>query len=276
MSKFQKGLAFQYPILVQTMANPLVFSDSSSCTVATEQWEQRKQAREAMTDSARLADIKQNGYFPPTPPRTYSRSCKCTVCTGAYMSTFFKGILGRPSGWWESDDESYTFTQFQTNYMLLQKAYAQVKTPDNIQSDKASEDIKKGQGGIYCLALNRSNFLAVAFKLVSALWARCIREGTYFNVPLDKSNSTRHPQPSWTFLSSIDEVATLNRDSDLYEEVVSRKLLMVSAPGPFTEPQAMLIFGPIRSAASRGAVVVVNSDDSTLRNYIVRLQKSLE
>jgi hypothetical protein len=277
-SKFEKGLAFQSPIYVHTMANPLVFSDHPCCEKVREAWEQRKLRREAMDDKERLQDVIKNGYFPVSVPNTYSRSCKCTSCRAAFMATFFKGILTRPRGWWELElDPKFTREGFQKRFQELAALTENKPTQaEKISISKARESIKNDESGVFLFNVNKSMFQAISFAVVQALWSKCVQDKVYYDVDPEKSHTTKHPQPSWTLLANIDEVANLQREPVLYDEVIARRVLLVNAHGPFTEAQAMLVFGPIRSAANKGAVVVVNSDDPTLRDYVLRLHKNLE
>jgi hypothetical protein len=277
-SKFEKGLSFQYPVFVHTMANPLVFSDHPSCDKLQQGWEERRVLRANMNDKERIQDVLDNGYFPVSVPSSYSRSCKCSSCRSAFMATFFKGLLTRPRGWWELErDPKYTRDGFQKRFQeLAQIAESKPTQAEKISINKARDFVKAEEPGLFLFNLNKSTFLSVAFAVVQGLWSKCVQDKVYFDVEPEKGHTTKHPQPSWTFLTSIDEVANLQRDPAMAEEVIARKVLVVSAHGPFTEAQAMLVFGPIRSAANKGAVVVVNSDDPTLRDYVLRLQKNLE
>jgi hypothetical protein len=278
-SKFEKGLSFQYPIYVQGMATPLTFADLPGCEIIAQQWTERFELRNSLSEEERVKDIAENGYFSVSPREVYSRSCKCATCRSAFMATFFKGLLTRPRKWWDPTERDPNFTRegMQKKFMeLLGVAEAKLSTSDKANVNKAKEALKNDESGAYMFSLNRTNFSSVAFVLVQALWTKSVQEGSYYGVPTDKSFTTKHPQPSWSFLTSIDEVATLQRDLILSEEVLSRRLLLVSCHGPLTEAQAMLVFGPIRSIVSKGGVVAVNSDDPTLRDYILRLQRNME
>jgi hypothetical protein len=191
------------------------------------------------------------------------------------MATFFKGILGKPSSQ-DEPDPYFTmegFTDKFNHYKGLQSKFA---AQDSDTLGKALAALKSNQGGVFLLSVNRSMFQTACFLLVLQLWTLSIRAGVYYKVPPEQGRSTKHPQPDWAALSNIDEIANMQKDPEVQDDAMSRKLLMVSANGPFSEAQALMCFGPIRSSATKDNVVLVNSDDPTLRNYVTRLQKNLE
>jgi hypothetical protein len=135
---------------------------------------------------------------------------------------------------------------------------------------------KLGSQSAWEFNLPKTKFEAAMFRIVREMWVEDTTAQRFYNVPPDQAKYINRHQPDWGYLHGIDEVAELQRDPELSPELYSRRIIAVNAPGPFTEAQAMLVFGTIRSVSAKGGIVIVNTDDIALKNYVTRLKKSLE
>jgi hypothetical protein len=141
---------------------------------------------------------------------------------------------------------------------------------------QAVSALRASTGGAWVFDLPTSKFEAIIFKLVRELWVEDVTAKRFYGVEADQAKYINRHQPDWCALHGIDEVAEVQKDPVLSPDLCAHRVVAINAIGPFTEAQAMLVFGTIRSISSKGGVVVVNTDDTTLRGYVMRLKKHLE
>lgn len=276
-SKYERGETFRYSLYTPQFGFPYTLDDKPTCEVKMAAWQKRKEAREAMSDSERLKDSLENGHFSDPLPPGYDRSCTCSTCRAAFMATYFKGLLGKPKsqGWtMRSADLSSAVMEDRINGYRISRSKWDQETNTTALSLADQLSSKSPYGAIGLFNISRSALDSVMFLLVSRMWTT--DQSLYYPVAKEMAQSTTILQPSWVYIQGIDTVGRLINDTELLQDVYQRRLQAFHFPGPFTEPQAMMVFNLIRSVAEKDAIVVVNTNDETLRGYVNRLKRSLE
>lgn len=277
-SKYERGETFRYSLYAPQFSFPYILDDKPNCEVKLAAWEARSEARKGMSDGERLKDSLANGHFSEPLPPGYDRSCDCSTCKSAFMATYFKGLLGKPKTIGSTLHRSPDLTSAVMEEKIYGYRLSRSKwdSDTNTQTLALAEHVAKNgsYGSIGVFNVSRSALDSIMFLLVSKMWQNDM--GTYYKVPKELANSTQFPQPNWAYIQGIDTVGRLINDQELIQDLYQRKLQAFHFPGPFTEAQAMMVFNQIRSVAEKDSVVVVNTNDETLRGYVNRLKRSLE
>ena len=280
VNKFKRGLDYRTHLYVHSIGPEWIFADQPCCPHAAAAWEERDQCRKVMTDEQRLQDsfIKNGGFHPDKPWDGYDRSCSCEVCRLAYSARFYKGLLGHPSETTKQTlDPHYTTASVKARVEQLTLTWKTLPRAE-VLFPPIAEALEQRKPLVAQVDLPQSKFDALVFRVVREMWSKLIQGGEFYLVSPTDRKKTTHPQPDWGYLSGINEIGVFTREEheEIGKDFNSRSFTAFHVPGPFSEAQAMFVFGPIRAASAKDNVVLVNTDDVTLKSYVGRLQKQLE